>query len=301
MPRDEVECENPCSFGSPEGGSLAQRSSPRPKGLAGSHTGPVSDARLSAEREIELVVAAEGGDRAACRQLVDHFLPAIAGIARQFGTAGVERTELMQEGVAGLLFAAKRYDSRLRTPFWAYASFWVRKAMQELIAEVSGPVSLSDHAVRGLARIRAARRDHLLASGAQPTNAELAAETGLNPTQLDSLLAIERSPRGYQESATAEEGGTVTFEELIADPAAEQEYERVLLEMEVRDLAGRLDERERTVLWSHYGLGRPAETLNEIGSDLGLTAERVRQIEVTALEKLRDAAAAPSEAGGAAT
>jgi RNA polymerase sigma factor (sigma-70 family) len=261
----------------------------------------VSDARLSPERESELVVAAEGGDRAACRQLVDHYLPAIAGIARHFGTAAVERTELMQEGVAGLLFAAKRYDSRLRTPFWAYASFWVRKAMQELIAEVSGPVSLSDHAARGLARIRAARRDHLLASGAEPTNAELAAETGLNPTQLDSLLAIERPARGYQESATAEEGGTVTFEELIADPAAEQEYERVLLEMEVRDLAGRLDERERTVLWSHYGLGRPPETLNEIGSDLGLTAERIRQIEVTALEKLRDAAAAPSEAGGAAS
>jgi RNA polymerase sigma factor (sigma-70 family) len=88
---------------------------------------------------------------------------------------------------------------------------------------------------------------------------------------------------------------------MVADPGAEKEYEQVLDKMEiqaVRDLADRLDERERTVLWRHYGLGRPPQTLSEIGAGLGLTAERVRQIEKRALEKVREAVAHPADGAG---
>jgi RNA polymerase sigma factor (sigma-70 family) len=262
----------------------------------------VRGSRLSAEQERELVVATECGDKAACRQLVDSFLPAIGGVARRFHAGGrVQRTELMQEGVAGLLFAAKRYDARMETPFWGYASFWVRKAMQELVAELTRPVALSDHAVRGLARVKAARRDHVQAYGVEPTTAELVAATGFTRAQLASLLATDRTPRSFEEPLSADEGATATFGETVADPSAEQAYEQVLDKIEiqaVQDLADRLDERERTVLWGHYGLGRSPQTLNEIGSDLGLTAERVRQIEKEALEKLRQAAAQPPNSGG---
>jgi RNA polymerase sigma factor (sigma-70 family) len=88
---------------------------------------------------------------------------------------------------------------------------------------------------------------------------------------------------------------------MVADPGAEKAYDHVLDRMEiqaVRDLADRLDDRERTVLWGHYGLGRPQQTLHEIGSALGVTAERIRQIEKAALEKLREAAAQPPNGTG---
>jgi len=254
----------------------------------------VRGSRRSAEQERELVVAAERGDRAARRELVASFLPAIAHVARRFETGGrVQRPELLQEGVAGLLFAARRYDPRLRTPFWGYASFWVRKAMQELVAEVTRPAALSDHAVRALAQLGAARREHLRVHRAEPTAAQLAAATGFSRAQVDSLLAIDRVPRSFEEPMGVDESTPATLGETIADPDGESDYEQVLDRMEVevvRGLAEGLAERERTVLRRHYGLGRPPETLSTIASDLGLSAERIRQIEEEALEKLREAA-----------
>ena len=95
--------------------------------------------RLSAEQERDLVIGAEGGDPAACRALVGAFLPEIVALSRAFrSVTAVERQDLVQEGVAGLLLAAQRFDPALGTPFWGYAAFWVRKAMQELVATVAG-------------------------------------------------------------------------------------------------------------------------------------------------------------------
>jgi len=239
------------------------------------------------------VIAAERGDANACKRLVEAFLPAIVGLAVGFPTGtGVERRELVQEGVVGLLTAARRYDPELATPFWAYASFWVRKAMEELMADLVMPVALSDRAVRGLAQIRAARREHVQTRGAEPTDEELSHATGFTRSQLGSLKAIERKPRALQEPLTTHGGTTVTVGDTILDPAAEQAYERVLDELEireVRDLADQLAERERLVLRAHYGLDEPAKTLAQIGAGLGLTAERARQIEHGALDKLRTA------------
>ena len=233
------------------------------------------------------MIAAECGDSEACRKLVEAFLPAIAGLASGFQGGGVERLELLQEGVAGLLFAARRYDPALNTPFWAYASFWVRKAMQELVAELTRPVALSDRAVRDLARIRSAHRDYLEEHGSEPTTEELSRATGLTPTQLESLQATERAPRAVE-----------AVGDSIVDPSAEQAYQQVLDDLEirdVRDLTDELDERERTVIRAHYGLGvAQPQTLSEIGAALGLTAERARQIEAGALGKLRAALAAPA-------
>ena len=250
------------------------------------------------------MIAAECGDADACRRLVEAFLPAIANLARGFGGSRVERRELLQEGVAGLLFAARRYDSELGTPFWAYASFWVRKAMQELVAELTRPVAFSDRAVRDLAHIRRAREAHLQTHGAEPTIAELSGATGLAPAQLESLQATERTPRAIEDRLTADGESGATVGDTIVDPRAEHAYEHVLDELEIHevlDLTNGLEERERTVIRSHYGLGQRPQTLSEIGAGLGLTAERARQIEAAALGKLREALSQPAPVGDAAT
>ncbi|HEX6701982.1 MAG TPA: sigma-70 family RNA polymerase sigma factor [Gaiellaceae bacterium] len=242
------------------------------------------------------MIAAECGDSDACRKLVEAFLPAIAGLALGFQSEAVERRELLQEGVAGLLFAARRYDPDLNTRFWAYASFWVRKAMQEFVAELARPVALSDRAVRDLARIRSARREHQQTHRAEPTTEDLSRATGLTRAQIESLQMSERTPRAIDEPFAGGDGTTVTIGDTLADPAADQAYQQVLDELEIgylRDLTAELDDRERAVVRAHYGLGERARTLSEIGSGLGLTAERARQIEVAALGKLRARLAQP--------
>jgi RNA polymerase primary sigma factor len=243
------------------------------------------------------VIAAEGGDAVACRQLVEAFLPAIAGLARGFQGSRIEQRELLQEGVAGLLLAARRYDPGLQTPFWAYASFWVRKSMQELIAELTRPVALSDRAIRELSRIRSARRLYLQTHGFEPTTEQLSIATGLSTAQVESLRATERRPRGLEDPLSIADSSTTTVGDTVVDPIAERAFEHLLDELEIQDvfqLIDELDERERSVIRSHYGLGQEPRTLSQIGERLGLTAERARQIEAAALAKLRQTLVQPT-------
>jgi RNA polymerase sigma factor (sigma-70 family) len=238
--------------------------------------------RLTPPQEQELVIGAEAGDAEASRRLVEAFLPAIVAVAAHIpANGGIDRQDLVQEGVAGLLFATRRYDVGRRTPFWSYASFWVRKAMQELVAELRGPVALSDRAVRALAQLRLARREYVQAHGLEPSDDDLCRATGFTRAQVESLQATARRPQALDDPLA---GG-------VADPAADAEYERVLDRLEihqVRRLADQLDQRERAVIRAHYGIGERPRTLGEIGAGLGLTAERARQIEVEALTKLRE-------------
>jgi RNA polymerase primary sigma factor len=249
-----------------------------------------------ASAESKLITdAIEGGDEERGR-LVAAFEPLIGKIASLYrGVEAVSQAELMQEGVVGLLRALGRYDTEQGTPFWAYASWWVRQAMQQLVAELSRPVVLSDRAFRQLARVRQAERDGHR-SGRVPASGEIARSTGFARERVHSLITADRTPRAL-DAAVGPGGDGLRLVDLLADPGAEQAYDRVetRLEMEVvRRLCGGLSERERAVLDSHFGLGRPARTLREIGEDLGVTAERVRQIEGAALEKLRRAVSAPA-------
>jgi RNA polymerase primary sigma factor len=247
--------------------------------------------RLPAATERRLVQAAKDGDRRATGELVEAFLPSIAGVARVYrGSASITRVELMQEGVVGLLRALERYDPALGVPFWGYATWWVRQAMQQLIAELTRPTVLSDRALRHLAQLKRAHGDYLQAHGHEPTASQLATDTGLTHGQVGELLALERIPQSLDEPVQGADGQLGAFGELFADPLAEDAYEQLLDESEieqVRALLGSLNERERTILRARYGLDGDERSLREIGERLGLSAERVRQIENRALGKLR--------------
>jgi RNA polymerase primary sigma factor len=255
--------------------------------------------RLPPHLERRLVFAAAGGDTLAREQLVQQFLPLVGGVARSYrSAAGVDRSELMQEGVVGLLRALRRFDPAMGTPFWAYASWWVRQAMQQLVAEVRRPAVLSDRALRQLARVKDARREHVQSEGAEPSNEQLAQRTGLALEQVQRLIAIDRTPRGLEEPlGSAAEDGAGTIGDTVADPTGEDDYERVIgrvSSQQVKSLPDSLSERERSIVCARYGIGCDAKTLREIADGVGLSAERVRQIEERALTKLRTAAAFPS-------
>ena len=248
---------------------------------------------LAREAERELMLAAKAGDQQASDALVEAFLPLIASVARLYrGSAAVNRRELMQEGVVGLLRALERYDTTLETPFWAYASWWVRQAMQQLVSQLTRPVVLSDRAIRQLTRVRDARRQHLQSHGSEPTCDELAAETNLGRSQVEDLIVAERSPRALDEPLRGEEGVGATLGDLLADPHAEDAYDRVPQRLAMEALPRLMDalgDRERKILCARFGLDGPERTLREVAGELGVSAERVRQLEQRALAKLRAA------------
>jgi RNA polymerase sigma factor (sigma-70 family) len=235
-----------------------------------------------------LAAAAVTGDATARARLVEACMPLIAGAARTYRTTGrVQRVELLQEGVVGVLRALEGFDPGRGVPFWGYAAWWVRQAMQQLVSELGGPVVLSDRALRHLSRLKTAHHEAVQETAREPGRDELAARSGLSPEQVDDLLATERAPRSLDEPATEE--GIGTFGELLADPLAEDAYEQVLAQIDsaaLHQLLAGLSDREREVLRAHYGLDGPERSLRDIGAALGLSAERVRQIERRALGKL---------------
>jgi RNA polymerase primary sigma factor len=250
--------------------------------------------RLSRTDERALVQRAQDGDAAARDRLVDAYLPAIAGVARIYRRApAVDRHELMQEGVVGLLHALERFECERDTPFWAYASWWVRQAMQQLTAELTGPIVLSDRALRQLARVRGARRRYLQEQVSDPSPSELASAVGVTREEVERLLAVERTPRALDEPLPGDGGHAEP--RGLPDPAAEDGYEHVLRQAEIDEVRGRfdiLDHRARGILEARFGLVGESRTLREIASGLGISAERVRQIEQQALTELREATAA---------
>jgi RNA polymerase sigma factor (sigma-70 family) len=277
---------------------LAEEMRHRPLGGKASSAGylrELSDRpRLPGSVERRLVEAAQAGDRRAREELVEAFLPLIASVARVYrGSPSITRVELMQEGVVGLLRALERYDPSLGVPFWGYAAWWVRQAMQQLTAELTRPMVLSDRALRQLSQLKRAHGEHLTEHGREPSGNQLAERTGLSHAQVGELLALERVPQSMDEPVQGDGGELGAFGELLADPLAADAYEQLLDHSEIeqiRALLGSLNERERMILRARYGLGGPEESLRDIGERIGLSGERVRQIEHRALGKLRAAA-----------
>src|ERR1700727_2131063 len=149
--------------------------------------------------ERALILRAKAGGTRDREELVTWFAPMIASVARAYRRSAVDREELTQEGVVGLLRALERFDPERGVPFWGYAVWWVRQAMQQVVSELSRPIVLSDRALRQLARIKEAQRQFEQAHRHEPSPLELAPLVGLPTSQVEKLLCTDRIARGLDE------------------------------------------------------------------------------------------------------
>jgi RNA polymerase primary sigma factor len=250
---------------------------------------------LRRDQELALVRAAQAGDASARAALLEAFLPQIAALARRYSASPrIERLELVQEGAVGLLQALERYDPDRKIPFWAYARWYVRRNMQRLVAELGSPVTLSDHALRRLSRIRDAHDRLVERHHREPSTSELAEASGVPRDEVARLLVATRAPQPAQDTVTLDDGTSVSYEAVV-DELAEGEYERVLDAVEAEELASllsSLSDRERTILRWRYGLDGEELSAQEIAERLGLSTRRVQEIERQARAKLAAAARA---------
>jgi RNA polymerase primary sigma factor len=234
----------------------------------------------------ELANRAVGGDRDARTRLVSASLPLLRRLARRYAGRGVELADLEQDAVVGLLRALERFDPDRGTPFWAYARWWVRQALQQAVGESSRAVRIPTHVLWDMHELKEARERLTRERGEEPRMVELADALGWNAARVAETLRAEHPALSLDEPI---EGRGVVTADLLDDPLAGDAYERVLADLtaeQLRPLLLQLSERERAVL-GRRGAG---ESLREIGRSLGVSGQRVQAIEGRALAKVRTAA-----------
>jgi RNA polymerase primary sigma factor len=244
---------------------------------------------LAIQDEKALGVRIRAGDQEALRQLVEANLRFVVHYAKRYRGLGLSFMDLIHEGTLGLMEAAKRFDPDRNVKFISYAVWWVRQAIFHALSEHSRVFRLPQKLSSQVSRLSAAREKLKGELERMPTIAELAERTALPPQEVEQLLLAAGDDVSLS-TAVGDDGGLELGETLEQDsvPSAEVEMIRTSFERRIQGMVSGLDEKEREVIRMRFGFdGEEPMTLQEIGEAMGLSRERIRQIESRAKEKLR--------------
>jgi RNA polymerase sigma factor (sigma-70 family) len=244
--------------------------------------------KIPAKRRRDLTLVAEDGAAAK-----DHMLRAnlrlVVSVAKKFSNRGVPLGDIIQEGNVGLVRAVEKFDYAKGFKFSTYAMWWIRQAIGRGLPELARTIRLPVHVNEEVAKVARARRELLQKLNRTPEFDEIAELTGLKTERVAELSRLGRDPISLD--ATVGDGDDTVFGDLLVDTGGvttEDTVEHRAMIGQLHEVIDRLPEREATIVRLRFGLydGKP-RTLDEIGRELGLTRERIRQLEKLALSKLR--------------
>src|SRR6478736_3118925 len=248
---------------------------------------------LTPAEERELARRKDEGDEEAKKKLIESNLRLVMSITRNYTKAGVPLLDLIQEGNLGLIRAVEKFDYKLGFKLSTYATWWIRQAITRALADQGRTIRLPVHVAEQVRRVMRSRRILAQKLNREPLLPEIAKESGFPPERVRTLLELVEDPVSLE---TPVGDGESLYGDLIEDTKSDRPDTATadhLRSAELADAMLRLTPRMRHVVTRRFGLdGEPPQTLEEVGSDLGITRERVRQLESRALRELRSVAPA---------
>jgi RNA polymerase primary sigma factor len=244
---------------------------------------------LTHTEEIDLAQRAAAGDELARRTLIESNLRLVIAIARRYTSTGVPLIDLIQEGNLGLMRAAEKFDYQRGCHFGTYATWWIRQAVSRAAGEQSRLIHLPEHVATRLRKVRRVAAQLSQENGLDPLPEQIAEASNIDVSEVIDLLGVIEQPVSLD--APVDDEARYSLADTLEDsttPAPAETASQHLLGEELHRALALLTPRERSVITLRYGIGDGrSRTLLEVGKELGISRERVRQLEVVALMKLR--------------